>query len=91
LKLVEDIFEQAEKLGVTEIIPSTMGEPLIYTKSLIKFLSYRKKVQHQNEFDYKRNISKTEKTVLEWAKLIVPITTDVKISWNGATAETSKK
>jgi hypothetical protein len=33
----------------------------------------------------------TEKTVTEWAKLIVPITTDVKISWNGATAETSQK
>ena len=28
---------------------------------------------------------------LDWAKLIVPNTTDVKISWNGATAETSKE
>jgi glycosyltransferase involved in cell wall biosynthesis len=27
---VEDIFLQAEKLGVKEIIPSTMGEPLMY-------------------------------------------------------------
>jgi wyosine [tRNA(Phe)-imidazoG37] synthetase (radical SAM superfamily) len=27
---VEDIFLQAEKLGVKEIIPSTMGEPLLY-------------------------------------------------------------
>ena len=34
---------------------------------------------------------KTEKTVSEWAKLIVPITTDVKVSWNGATKETSQK
>jgi hypothetical protein len=33
---------------------------------------------------------KTE-SVTEWAKLIVPNTTDVKISWNGATAETSQK
>jgi hypothetical protein len=33
----------------------------------------------------------TEKSVTEWARLIVPITTDVKISWNGATAETSQK
>ncbi|MDD1444448.1 hypothetical protein MEO93_29745, partial [Dolichospermum sp. ST_sed3] len=33
----------------------------------------------------------TEKTVTEWAKLIVPITTDVKISWNGATAKTSQE
>jgi glycosyltransferase, group 1 family len=33
----------------------------------------------------------TEKSVTEWAKLLVPITTDVKISWNGATTETAQK
>lgn len=33
----------------------------------------------------------TEKSVTEWAKLIVPITTDVKISWNGATAKTAQE
>ena len=27
---VVDIFEQAHQLGVKEIIPSTMGEPLLY-------------------------------------------------------------
>jgi pyruvate-formate lyase-activating enzyme len=32
-----------------------------------------------------------KKKVIEWAKLIVPNTTDVKISWNGTTEETSKK
>ena len=29
-KWLEPIFEQAKALGVKEIIPSTMGEPLIY-------------------------------------------------------------
>ena len=33
----------------------------------------------------------TEKSVTEWAKLLVPITTDIKISWNGATAQTAQK
>jgi glycosyltransferase involved in cell wall biosynthesis/MoaA/NifB/PqqE/SkfB family radical SAM enzyme len=88
---LEPIFEQAKKIGVTEMIPSTMGEPLIY-----------KHFAHFIELCYKYNIKMnlttngtfprtTEKTVTEWAKLIVPITTDVKISWNGATADTSQK
>jgi glycosyltransferase involved in cell wall biosynthesis/MoaA/NifB/PqqE/SkfB family radical SAM enzyme len=88
---LEPIFEQAKKIGVTEMIPSTMGEPLIY-----------KHFAHFIELCYKYNIKMnlttngtfprtTEKTVTEWAKLIVPITTDVKISWNGATAKTSQE
>lgn len=88
---LEPIFEQAKRIGVTEMIPSTMGEPLIY-----------KHFAHFVELCYKYNIKMnlttngtfprtTEKTVTEWAKLIVPITTDVKISWNGATAETTEK
>ena len=88
---LEPIFKQAKKIGVTEMIPSTMGEPLIY-----------KHFAHFVELCYKYNIKMnlttngtfprtTEKTVTEWAKLIVPVTTDVKISWNGATAETSQK
>jgi glycosyltransferase involved in cell wall biosynthesis/MoaA/NifB/PqqE/SkfB family radical SAM enzyme len=88
---LEPIFEQAKKIGVTEMIPSTMGEPLIY-----------KHFTHFVELCYKYNIQMnlttngtfprtTEKTVTEWAKLIVPITTDVKISWNGATAKTSQE
>jgi len=88
---LEPIFEQAKKIGVTEMIPSTMGEPLIY-----------KHFAHFVELCYKYNIKMnlttngtfprtTEKTVTEWAKLIVPITTDVKISWNGATAKTAQE
>jgi len=88
---LEPIFEQAKKIGVTEMIPSTMGEPLIYTH-----------FAHFIELCYKYNIKMnlttngtfprtTEKTVTEWAKLFVPITTDVKISWNGATAKTAQE
>jgi glycosyltransferase involved in cell wall biosynthesis/MoaA/NifB/PqqE/SkfB family radical SAM enzyme len=88
---LEPIFEQAKRIGVTEIIPSTMGEPLIY-----------KHFAHFIELCYKYNIKMnlttngtfpktTEKSVTEWAKLIVPITTDVKISWNGATVKTAQE
>lgn len=88
---LEPIFEQAKQLGVTEMIPSTMGEPLIY-KHFAHFIELCYK------YDIKMNLTTngtfpktTEKSVTEWAKLIVPITTDVKISWNGATAKTAQE
>jgi glycosyltransferase involved in cell wall biosynthesis/MoaA/NifB/PqqE/SkfB family radical SAM enzyme len=88
---LEPIFEQAKNIGITEMIPSTMGEPLIY-----------KHFAHFIELCYKYNIKMnlttngtfprtTEKTVTEWAKLIAPVTTDVKISWNSATAKTAQE
>lgn len=87
-RIVEDIFLQAEKLGVKEIIPSTMGEPLLYKEFDKIFALARKK-------DIKINLTTNgtfpKKTVLEWAELIAPNTTDVKFSWNGATKETAEK
>lgn len=88
---LEPIFQQAKALGVSEMIPSTMGEPLIY-KHFAHFVDlcykYNIKMNLTTNGTFPRT---TEKTVTEWAKLIVPITSDVKISWNGATAETSEK
>ncbi len=85
---VEDIFQQAEKLGVKEIIPSTMGEPLLYKEfDKIFELSEQKNIK----INLTTNGTFPKKSVEEWAKLIVPNTTDVKISWNGATKETSEK
>jgi glycosyltransferase involved in cell wall biosynthesis/MoaA/NifB/PqqE/SkfB family radical SAM enzyme len=88
---LEPIFEQAKKIGVTEMIPSTMGEPLIY-KHFAHFIGlcykYNIKMNLTTNGTFPRT---TEKTVTEWAKLIMPITTDIKISWNGATAKTAKE
>lgn len=87
-KTVEEIFEQAASLGVKEIIPSTMGEPLLY-KQFDQIFDLAK--QHDIKINLTTNGTFPKKTVLDWARLIVPNTTDVKISWNGATAETSEK
>jgi len=85
---VENIFLQAEKLGVKEIIPSTMGEPLLYKEfDRIFELAEQKNIK----INLTTNGTFPKKSVEEWAKLIVPNTTDVKISWNGATKETSEK
>jgi glycosyltransferase involved in cell wall biosynthesis/MoaA/NifB/PqqE/SkfB family radical SAM enzyme len=85
---VEDIFLQADKLGVKEIIPSTMGEPLMY-KSIEGIFELSQK--HNIKINLTTNGTFPKHSVEEWAKLIVPNTTDVKISWNGATTETAEK
>lgn len=85
---VEDIFLQAEKLGVKEIIPSTMGEPLLY-KGIKRIFELSQK--HGIKINLTTNGTFPKHSVEDWAKLIVPNTTDVKISWNGATAATAEK
>ena len=85
---LEAIFEQAEKLGIKEIIPSTMGEPLLYKDFERLFqLAASKNIK----INLTTNGTFPKKSVLEWAKIIVPHTSDVKISWNGASAETAEK
>lgn len=82
------IFEEAAQMGIGEIIPSTMGEPLLY-RQFDEILDLCK------EFGILCNLTTNgtfpKRTVEDWATRIVPVTSDVKISWNGATAETSEK
>lgn len=82
------IFLEASNLGVKEIIPSTMGEPLLY-KNFEEIIELCKK------FNLKLNLTTNgtfpKKNVEEWANLILPIATDIKISWNGASKETAEK
>ena len=87
-EIVERIFAEAEKLGVKEIIPSTMGEPLLY-KEIEQIFELSQK--HNIKINLTTNGTFPKKSVEEWAKIIIPNTTDIKISWNGATAETSEK
>ncbi len=85
---VENIFQQAKHLGVTEIIPSTMGEPLLY-KHFDRIFELSE--LHNIKMNLTTNGTFPKKTVTEWAILIVPNTTDIKISWNGATREIAEK
>lgn len=81
------LVREAAKMGVQEIIPTTMGDPLVSKNfELIARLSaennIRLNVTHNGTFP--------RKTAIEWAEIIVPITSDIKISWNGATAQTAE-
>jgi len=86
-KLVQNVFDQAEKLGVKEIIPSTMGEPLLYNdiKGIFKLAQ-----KHEIKINLTTNGTFPNLKMEEWAELIIPNTTDIKISWNGSTKETAE-
>lgn len=87
IEQVESIFLQCRNLGVKEIIPSTMGEPLIY-KGMERILELA--AEYQIAVNLTTNGTFPRKTVEEWAELIVPVTSDIKFSWNGATKETAE-
>ncbi len=85
---LDKIFQQAKNLGIKEVIPSTMGEPLIYY-AIEKIYDLAR--QHNILINLTTNGTFPRKTLKEWAAIIIPQTSDVKISWNGATKETSEK
>lgn len=88
IELIHKIVAEAKTMGLREIIPSTMGEPLLY-KNFIDILNICQ------QYDIKLNLTTNGtfpiKGAIEWAKLVVPVTSDVKISWNGATKATQEK
>lgn len=82
---IERVVADAASHGLQEIIPSTMGEPLLY-EHFEGFLELCER------YDVKLNLT-TNGTFPRlgaeaWACKIVPVTSDVKISWNGATKAT---
>ena len=86
--LIEKIVEQGFQMGeLKEIIPSTMGEPLLYSyfDTFIKLC----KVYDLN-LNLTTNGTFPRKNIEEWAHLLLPICSDIKISWNGFTKETDE-
>ncbi|MEI6893869.1 MAG: radical SAM protein [Colwellia sp.] len=91
-ELLERAVRESAEMGVTELIPSTMGEPLLYRHfdlilDLCKELSLKINLTTNGTFPSPDK----EKNVEYWAKRIIPIGSDVKISWNGATAKTQEQ
>ena len=87
IELIRKVLEESRGTPLKEIIPSTMGEPLL-------FRHFEEIIELCHEYGIKMNLT-TNGTfprlgAIEWAKKIVPIGSDVKISWNGATKKTSE-
>lgn len=85
--LIRRVLENSRGTPLREIIPSTMGEPLLYEH-------FDQIVDLCSEFGVRMNLT-TNGTfpglgATAWAQRIVPVTSDVKISINGATAATNE-
>jgi len=87
-ELIESIFDQAAEIGIKEVIPSTMGEPLLY-EGIDNFFKWAQK--YQIKINLTTNGTFPGRKVEDWANLILPNTIDVKISWNGTAASTAEK
>jgi glycosyltransferase involved in cell wall biosynthesis/MoaA/NifB/PqqE/SkfB family radical SAM enzyme len=84
---IERIIAEAAPHGLREVIPSTMGEPLLY-EGFERIIDAC--VQHRVRLNLTTNGTFPRRGAAGWAKLLVPITSDVKISINGATAATQQ-
>jgi glycosyltransferase involved in cell wall biosynthesis/MoaA/NifB/PqqE/SkfB family radical SAM enzyme len=85
VELIRRVLEDSRGAGLREIIPSTMGEPLLYAH----FEEILELCREQGVLlNLTTNGTFPRLGVREWAERIVPVTSDVKISWNGASAAT---
>ncbi len=88
IALLRQILSERRGSPLREIIPSTMGEPLLYEHFddiLALCQEYGVKLNLTTNGTFPRRGARA------WAERIVPVTSDVKISWNGAKAETAER
>ena len=85
IDLIRRVMEESKGTGLREIIPSTMGEPLLYRH-------FDEILDLCAEYGVKLNLTTNgtfpKRGARAWAERIVPVTSDVKVSWNGATKAT---
>jgi len=87
IELLRRVVEDSRETPLREIIPSTMGEPLIYGHfdDIIDLC-----MAHGLLMNLTTNGTFPRRGAREWARRLVPILSDVKISWNGATKDTQE-
>lgn len=84
-EIITRVIEEAVPHGLREVIPSTMGEPLLYEHfEGILDLCHRYAIK----LNLTTNGTFPRLGATAWAERIVPVTSDVKISLNGATKVT---
>jgi MoaA/NifB/PqqE/SkfB family radical SAM enzyme len=88
IRVIEQVLEELKANPPREIIPSTMGEPLLYHHfEAILALCHRYGIR----LNLTTNGTFPKHGALGWAKKIVPIGSDVKISFNGTQPETQER
>jgi MoaA/NifB/PqqE/SkfB family radical SAM enzyme len=86
--LIRQVVSEAASHGLREIIPSTMGEPLLYS-------DFDEILRVCADYGVRLNLTTNgtfpRRSVEEWARLIAPVGSDVKVSLNGARPETDER
>lgn len=88
LETVRRVISEAAGRGLREVIPSTMGEPLLY-EHFDEIVDLCR--EHGVMLNLTTNGTFPGRGARAWAARIVPVTSDVKVSWNGATRETHER
>jgi MoaA/NifB/PqqE/SkfB family radical SAM enzyme len=87
IQLIRKVVSDMAPLGLKEIIPTTMGEPLQYK-------AFPEIIELCKEFKLKLNLTTNgsfySRGLEAWSRMIVPVASDVKFSWNGATEDTQR-
>lgn len=87
MDLLRRVLAESQGTPLREIIPSTMGEPLVYRHfdEIIDLCQ-----QYEVKLNLTTNGTFPGRGAQAWAERLVPVTSDVKISWNGARKETQE-
>ncbi len=85
IELIRRVLADAARSGLREVIPSTMGEPLLF-REFEEILALCR--EHGVKLNLTTNGTFPRLGACAWAEKIVPVASDVKISWNGATKAT---
>jgi len=88
IELLRRVVADAAPKGLREMLPSTMGEPLLY-EDFEAILDVCR--EHNVLLNLTTNGTFPRHGARGWAERIVPLASDVKISWNGATRETHER
>lgn len=89
-ELLETLLHQAIESGVQEIIPSTMGEPLMYPyfkETFVEILTN----SPTTKLNLTTNGTFPKYGVEKWGEMLLPITSDTKISLNGISPTNNEK
>ena len=85
--IIKNVIESAAKHGLKEIIPSTMGEPLLYPhmEDIIKLVR-----MYKLKLNLTTNGSFPNYGAEKWGNMLLPFISDMKISINGSTKRTDE-
>ena len=88
IEMIRRVLAESTGTPLREIIPSTMGEPLLY-RDFDEILSLC--AQYEVKLNLTTNGTFPKRGARAWAERIVPVASDVKVSWNGSTKETQER